>query len=104
MQDIIKAQGGDPNLSFSSLTLGKFRSQLKSRAQGRVVELNNRDVSVIARILGSPHDKKAGLYLERKLEDEIDKGDILCTLYSSDKWRLQEATETIKQVPIYRVE
>ena len=54
--------------------------------------------------MGSPNDKKAGIYLERKLEDEVDKGDILCSLYSSDVWRLREAHETLKHLPIYKVE
>ncbi len=104
MREIIREQGGDPAVSCSTLTLARYRSELKSARYGRVSELNNKNVSVIARILGSPHDKKAGIYLERKFEDEVDKGDILCTLYSEDRWRLKEAAETLKNVQIYRVE
>lgn len=104
MREIIKEQGGDPEVSYSTLTLARNRHELKSTQKGRITELNNKEVSVIARILGSPHDKKAGIYLERKLEDEVDKGDILCTLYAQDRWRLKEAVETLKNVPIYKVE
>lgn len=103
MREIIKAQGGNPDCS-STLTLAHLRYDIKSHSKGRVSQLNNHDVSVIARILGSPADKKAGIYLERKLEDEVDKNDILCSLYATDKWRLQEAIETLKHVPIYLVE
>lgn len=104
MREIIKVQGGDPSISGDRLKLARNRFEFKSSSVGRVISLNNQDISVIARILGSPNDKKAGIYLERKLEDEVDKGDILCTLYSSDKWRLQEARVTLEHVPIYRVE
>lgn len=104
MREIIKAQGGDPDCSCSSLTLAHHTYAVKSPRAGRVTKLNNHDVSVVAKILGSPNDKKAGVYLERKLEDEVDKNDILCTLYSSDRWRLQEASDTLKHLPIYRVE
>ncbi len=104
MREIIKVQGGDPECSCTNLSLGIYRHEVKSWRSGRVSGLNNRDVSVVARILGSPHDKKAGVYLERKLEDKLDTNDILCTLYSSDKWRLQEAIETVKHVPIYTIE
>ncbi|OGG27969.1 hypothetical protein A3A59_03050 [Candidatus Gottesmanbacteria bacterium RIFCSPLOWO2_01_FULL_42_10] len=104
MREIIHAQGGDPDVSCANLTLARQKYRVKSLHQGRVTQLNNRDVSVIARILGSPNDKKGGIYLERKLEDEVDTGDILCTLYSSDKWRLQEGIETLKHLPIYSVE
>jgi AMP phosphorylase len=104
MREIIKAQGGDPDISFRSLQLAHYRYEYKSYRKGRVSVLNNRSVSVVARILGSPNDKKAGIYLERKLEEEVDKSDILCTLYSSDKWRLEEAVATLATVPIYEVE
>ena len=104
MREIIKEQGGDQNCSCDALVLAREHFEVKNKNSGRVTILNNNDVSVIARILGSPTDKKAGLYLERKLEDEVDKGAILCTLYSGDKWRLKEAVETLKHVPIYKVE
>jgi thymidine phosphorylase len=48
-------------------------------------------------------DQSAGMYLNRKLEDVVDKGDILCTLYSGDKWRLKEAAETVKNMAVYIV-
>jgi len=104
MREIIKAQGGDSSCSCESLILARYRHEVKSERAGRVTILNNRDVSIIAKILGSPNDKKAGLFLERKLEDEVTRGDVLCTLYSSDKWRLAEATQTLAHVPIYKVE
>ena len=104
MREIIKAQGGNPDCNLADLQPGRYQYDLKSGTGGRVTGLNNNDVSVVARILGSPNDKKAGLYLERKLEDEVDRGDILCTLYSSDKWRLEEGVETLKQVPIYKID
>jgi thymidine phosphorylase len=104
MQEIIKAQGGDPGVTSEKLTAGKFRYEVKTKSRGRVTLLNNTDVSILAKILGSPTDKKAGIYLERKLEDEVTKGDVLCIFYSSDKWRLAETIDTLAHVPIYKVE
>ena len=104
MREIIKAQGGDPDFSHQQLKLPPYRSEHTAISQGQITVLNNRSVSVIARILGSPTDRKAGIFLNRKLEERIDKGDILCTLYSSDKWRLAEAVETLKHLPIYQLE
>jgi thymidine phosphorylase len=46
-------------------------------------------------------DKKSGLYLNHKRGEPVDKGDILCTLYTSDKWKLKEAADTLKNIPIY---
>ncbi len=104
MREIIKVQGGNPDIDIARLGVGKFRHDIKSPRKGRVSGINNREITVVCRILGCPTDKRAGMYLERKLEETVDKGDILCTLYSSDKWRLQEAGETVKNVPVFTVE
>lgn len=104
MREIIKAQGGDPEIDMHQLTPGKFRHELTSPRGGRVARIDNRQITVVCRILGCPTDKKAGMYLNRKLEEAVDKGDILCTLYSSDQWRLKEAVETMKNVPVYTIE
>lgn len=104
MKQIIKAQGGNPDVQSSELTPGKERYEVKSNRKGRVTVINNKQITIICRILGCPTDKKAGMYLNRKLEESVDKGDILTTLYSSDKWRLKEAVETLKNIPIFTVE
>ena len=104
MREIIKVQGGDPDVDGTHMALGKYRHEVKSVRSGRVSRINNQEITVVCRILGSPTDKRAGMYLDRKLEETVDKGDILYTFYSSDKWRLAEAVETIKNVPIYTIE
>ncbi len=104
MREIIKAQGGDPNVVSSKLTPGKEKFELKAPRHGIVSHINNQQISVICRILGNPTDKLAGIYMNRKLEETVDKGDILGTFYSSDKWRLKEAVETAKTMPIYQVD
>lgn len=104
MREIIKVQGGNPDIDMRHMIPGKFRYDVESPRKGRVSGINNREITVVCRILGCPTDKRAGMYLERKLEETVDKGDILCTLYSSDKWRLKEAIETIKNVRVFTVE
>ncbi|MBI3385541.1 thymidine phosphorylase [Candidatus Gottesmanbacteria bacterium] len=104
MREIIKTQGGDPDIASSTLTPGKERFEVKTKRKGRVSGINNQQITIICRILGCPTDKKAGMFLNRKLEETVDKGDILATLYSADKWRLKEAAETLKNVPVFTVE
>jgi len=103
MKEIITAQGGDPDIDSDHLEPGQYKSGIVASKRGVVSGIDNKRISVIGRILGCPTDKKAGLYLDRKLEEHVDKGDILCTLYSTDKWRLTEAVETVKTMPIYSV-
>lgn len=104
MREIIKAQGGNPAVVSSKLSPAKEIYELRARKKGMISAMNNQQITVISRILGCPTDKKAGIYLNRKLEERVDKGDILATVYSSDKWRLKEAAETLKTMPIYTVE
>lgn len=104
MKEIIRAQGGNPDVVSSKLTPGKHKYELKSAKHGIVSAINNQQISVICRILGNPADKKAGMYFNRKLEETVDKGDILGTFYSSDPWRLTEAIETLKTMPIFHID
>ncbi len=103
MRQIIRAQKGRSLVSSSDLRAGKCAYNLSAARSGRIVGINNHDIAVICRILGCPTDKAAGIYLNRKLEEQVDKGDILCTLYSDDKWRLAEAVETLKHIVVYTV-
>jgi len=104
MREIIKAQGGNCDVSFDDIKLGQYKYEVPSGHKGTVTFFNNQDLTVIAKILGCPADKQAGIYLERRIDERVDKNDIICVLYSSDKWRLEEAKETLKHVPIYKIE
>lgn len=104
MKEIIKVQGGDPSVTSKGLRPGIYAHEIKSGRRGHIHAIDNKQITVICRILGCPTDKKAGMYLNRKLEGTVDRNDILCTLYSSDKWRLTEAVETMKNVPVYKIE
>lgn len=103
MQEIIRAQGGNPHVSSHELVPGKEIYELKATKKGMVSAINNQQITVISRVLGCPSDRKAGMYLNRKLEERVDKGDILATIYSSDTWRLKEAAETFTSMPVYTV-
>lgn len=103
MREIIKVQGGDTNVESEKLRPARNAYDVKAVRKGRVFTIDNRQISVLCKILGCPTDKKAGMYLHKKLEEEVDKSDILCTIYSSDRWRLKEAVETLKNMPLYSI-
>lgn len=104
MREIIKAQQGDPDVGSTSLKPGKYVFEVKSHTKGKAVKIENQQTNTLARILGSPSDHAAGIYLQTRLDEEVAKGDVLFTMYSSDKWRLEEAKQTIALMPIYTVE
>lgn len=104
MQEIIKAQGGNPHIGADHLKFGKFHHEVPNMKKGTVTGFNNQNLTIVAKILGCPTDRQAGIYIERRIDERIDKNDILCVLYSSDKWRLKEAIETLSYTPIYKIE
>jgi putative thymidine phosphorylase len=104
MREIILNQGGNPHVSSEDLKLASHKHEVRATQKGKVHAIQNQQITVISRILGSPTDKTAGIYLNTKIDEEVDKNDILCTLYSSDKWRLSEAVETLKNIGIYTID
>jgi len=104
MREIIKIQGGDPDIESRKLKLAKEKVEVRAKEKGKIIAIDNRQMNTIAKILGCPADKKAGLYLEKRLEEKVDKHDILFTMYSSDKWRLKETMDSLVNLPIYKIE
>lgn len=104
MREIIKIQGGNADVSSESIPFAKYKYEVPTTKKGTITFFNNQDLTVIAKILGCPTDKYAGIYLNGRIDEKVDKGDVLCILYSSDKWRLEEARETLLNIPIYRIE
>jgi len=103
MKEIIKIQGGNPHIGAEDVPLGKYKTEIEAGKKGSITSFNNNELTVIAKILGCPLDKQAGIYLNRKIDEKVDKGDVLCILYSSDKWLLQEAKDTLKNIPIFKI-
>ena len=87
MKEIIKAQKGDV-FEPEQLDYGKFKKNVYSKKGGKVKEVNNKIVSRVARVAGAPADKTAGIYLCKKLNERVKRGDLLFTIYSSSKKRL----------------
>lgn len=104
MREIIKAQGGDPTIDAQHLKPGKHTFEVESPHRGRTTKIDNQQANTLARILGSPHDQTAGIYLHRRLDEHVARGETLFTLYSSDKWRLAEAKQTLAHMPVYTIE
>lgn len=95
MQAIIRVQGGDPDVDANQLMTGAFTYRYNARRSGRVKKINNRAIDEIARTLGAPDHKLAGIYLHRKTNQYIGRGEKLLTLYSYSQDRLHLAVQAI---------
>jgi len=86
-KEIIKAQNGN----LKRLKLGSFKEDIHSKIKGKVVEIDNRLISALARMAGCPIDKYSGIYLHKHVGDGVKKGEKIMSLYAESKHRLNEA-------------
>jgi len=91
MREIIKMQGGDPNVKVEDLKPGKFKKDIVAKTSGTVKKIDNMSVAKLAKAAGCPRDYAAGVYLYKKVGDSIEKGEKLFTIYSENKTKLHYA-------------
>jgi AMP phosphorylase len=103
-KEIVAFQKGDKNICSKSLILGKFKKEILTLHSGKIKDIDNHNLNTIAKILGSPTDKKAGIYLLKKLDHSVFKKEPTMILYSDDKYRLKEAETTLQNLPIFKIE
>lgn len=97
MKEVIKAQGGNPDVKISDIKLGKYKHNIRTLKSGKVYLIDNKNISKISRIAGAPDDKGAGIYLYVKKGFKIKKNEKLFTMYSNNKKRLNYALSVYKE-------
>jgi len=78
MQAIIKVQGQNE----ASIELGHLQHSVLAACDGVVGSINNLQIARIARLAGAPMDKGAGVDLHCKVDDPVEKGQTLYTIYA----------------------
>ena len=103
MKKIIKAQNGNPDISSETLTLGTQTFDILADQDGKVKTIDLHNVNQIARRLGCPVINEAGIYLHKKIGANVQKGDILYTMYANDKPKIELAKEQEKLKPAFTI-
>lgn len=99
-KEIVKAQGGN-DVDSDILHPGKHTHEIKASQKGIIYSFNNKNTTIIARILGAPQNKKAGIFLCKRLGETVLRGEVLCRLYTTDPYKLKEAYDSFSLFPIY---
>lgn len=100
-KDIVKAQGGSPHISASTMKLMNKKTVIYSDKKGYVKEINNHNLNSIAKLLGAPKDKYAGMMLLKKIGDKIALHEPILEFYAKDQYLVKEAVSTLQMFPIY---
>lgn len=103
-KEIVDAQGGNADKADSEkIRLARHRKEIINMKKGKVIQVNNYNLNALAKILGAPDDKHAGIYLMKRFDETVEKHEPLCMMYSSDRYKLREAAESIVYMPIFEV-
>ncbi len=103
MREIIKAQGGNPDITSDLLKPGKYCHEIHATENGNIHAIQIQNLTTIAKILGAPAHKRACIYLDKKIGEKVEKHDILCTFYTDSRVNLKEAVDTIRNLTLYTI-
>lgn len=103
-KEIIKAQKGDPHVTSSNLKIHSKKRMIPAKKSGKIKDINNYNLNTLAKILGAPKDKFAGIYLLKKLDEHVSKNEPLLEFYSTSTYHLEEACNTYMNFSIYDIE
>jgi AMP phosphorylase len=102
MKEIIIAQGGKITKS-TQIIKSPINYEVKAKESGVISELDIRYLTKIARLSGAPANMKAGVELSRNVGEEIEKGEVLYTIYAENQRRLEIAKKFAKKVTVEKM-
>lgn len=92
-QAICQAQGG-----MKEIPTTNHQYKFLATKNGTVNSIDNRQLSLIAKLAGAPSDKVAGVDINVKIGDKIKVGDTLLTIYASSAGTLEYAVDYLLEV------
>lgn len=91
MREIIREQGGRPDVKPEDISVGSCKHVVTAAADGTVYTMDNANMIRIARAAGAPKDKGAGVYLRVKRGQSVKKGDPVYEIYAEQASKLNIA-------------
>lgn len=104
LKDMVAAQGGDASIleDYSGFKQAKFKYEVKAEKNGYIKSINTESCGRVAMILGAGRETKdsnidfsAGIFLNKKVEEQINCGEVLATLYSDDIKKCKSAEKIL---------
>ncbi len=99
--EIAFAQGCKQKIHSKDIKVGQEAYEVIATKSGVIKSINNKEVVKIARALGTPNNKKAGVYFNKFMGDEVRKGDILMTLFSTTTQRIKEGKDIYEEEKLF---
>ncbi len=91
---ICEAQGG-----FREPPTAVYTQDIVASYAGKVTEIDNRNLSLVAKLAGAPHDPAAGIEFFAKQNMKVEKGQTLYRIHAVSKGELEYALKFAKSMP-----
>ncbi|MBI2195719.1 MAG: thymidine phosphorylase [Candidatus Levybacteria bacterium] len=102
-EEIIKAQGGKNNMDSEDLKPGSFSFEVKAGKRGVIKKIDGMNLTLVAKMLGAPVEKGAGIYLNKKIGEKFEKGDTVYTLFAQTVYNLEETKKALDNFKIMAI-
>ncbi len=97
-KEIINAQNNSNDFEkrISKLKPAEFKKIIYSEKSSKIIEIDNKKINSLCRILGTPESKSSGIYIHNHI-GKIQKRKPIITLYSESKSRLKDGLKFYKE-------
>ena len=95
-REIVKAQGGDPDIKSIDMVPGSFSKDVHAKRSGYVQYIDNQCMVAIAKGAGAPFDAGAGIELLHKKGDYVDEGEPLFRIYAENQAKLDRSVDSAR--------
>lgn len=97
------AQGAKEITLSKNIFPGKYKYDVVSSKSGVVKMIDNVELVSIARSLGNPKIKQAGIYVHKMPSDTVEKGELLFTIYATSPERLENGKKSINIEKLFTI-
>lgn len=106
LAEMAEAQGGNPEWIYdiSHFPEAEYKSEIIAEADGYISSMDAEKIGVASLLLGAGRNTKddvldfsAGIILNKKTGDKVEKGELLATLYANDSSKFASASEKFKE-------
>jgi len=105
-RDFVQGQGGDPAITddYGLMPQAALTTDVIAAQDGYVTALDAMKIGIASQHTGAGRQRKeddidlsAGIMLRKKRGDEVNRGDVLCTLYGNSEEKIEAAAEEAVQ-------
>lgn len=99
--EIAFAQGATEKKTVEDMETADISFEIRAEKDGSIKKVNNKVLMDIARALGNPAVKEAGIRMGKMQGESYKQGDVLLTLYASSEERMNNAKKLVDLSALY---